>query len=100
MNHLKRIKGTPLGVLASALLIHDSTGEASKLIFHSYNEFLGILNDSEKRTHLGRLKAEESAEDVLFGQIRQISDAFQNGLDKFFFENKDVGPLTRKYGVF
>lgn len=100
VNHLKAIKGTPLAVLASALLLYDDSGDASKLIFTAYNEFLGILNDSEKRDRLGNLKAEASGEDSLFGEIRRMSDAFQNGLDKFFFDSKDIGPLTKKYGVF
>jgi len=100
VNHLKAIKNTPLAVLASALLLYDADGSASKPIFHAYNEFIGILNDPEKRGRLQALRAEESGRDSLFAEIRRLSDTFQNGLDKFFFENRNIGPLTRKYGVF
>ncbi len=101
VNHLRKaVKNTPLAVLASALLLYDVDGNVSRVIFEAYNEFLGILNNVDKREHLQALRAEESERDSLFGEIRRISDAFQNGLDKFFFENQNIGPLTRKYGVF
>jgi predicted nucleotidyltransferase len=100
VNHLKAIKGTPLAVLAGALLLYDVDGDASTSIFNAYNEFVGILNDAKKRARLQELRAEESGSDSLFGEIRRISDSFQNGLDKFFFENRNIGPLTNKYGVF
>jgi predicted nucleotidyltransferase len=48
VNHLKSIKSPPLTVLASALLVYDTAGDASKLIFNAYNEFLAILNDAKK----------------------------------------------------
>jgi predicted nucleotidyltransferase len=100
VNHLKVIKSTPLAVLASALLLYDIDGGASKLIFNAYNEFLGILNDAKKREQLQSLRSEEAGSDRLFAEIRRISDNFQNGLDMFFFENHNIGPLTKKYGVF
>jgi predicted nucleotidyltransferase len=100
VNHLKGIKGTPLAVLASALLLYDVDGTASKQIFGAYNEFLGILNDAKNRERLQALRAEESRRDPLFAEVRRISDKFQNGLDRFFFEDKNIGPLTKRYGVF
>jgi predicted nucleotidyltransferase len=100
VSHLKAIKSAPLMVLAGAMLLYDTDGEATRLIFPAYNNFLGILNDDEKRKHLEALRAENSEGDPLFEDIRRMSDMFQDGLDKFFFENKDIGPLTRKYGVF
>jgi predicted nucleotidyltransferase len=100
VNHLKASKDTPLAVLARALLLYDTDGSASKAIFNTYNEFLGILNDAKKRCHLQALRAEESGSDSLFAEIRRLSDIFQNGLDKFFFDNQNIGLLTRKYGVF
>ncbi len=101
VNHLRTaVKKTPLAVLAESLLLYDTRGEVSPLLFNAYNEFLGILNDPDKRKRLEDLRAEESLDDSLFAEIRRISDAFQSGLDKFFFENQNINPLTRKYGVF
>jgi predicted nucleotidyltransferase len=101
VNHLRRaVESTPLAVLAESLLLYDATGEVSTLVFNAYNEFLGILNVQNKREHLQNLRAEASGKDALFTEIRRISDAFQSGLDKFFFENQNISPLTRKYGVF
>jgi predicted nucleotidyltransferase len=101
VNHLRKsVTSTPLAVLARALLLHDADGEASSQIFSSYNEFLGILNDGEKRTHLEKLLADDAESDSLFTEIRRISGAFQKGLDKLFFENENISPLTKKYGVF
>jgi hypothetical protein len=101
VNHLRKaVKNTPLEVLANFLLTYDNNGEASKLIFTAYDEFLGILNNAKKREHLQNLRAEDSERDLLFVEIRRISDEFQQGLDKFFFDNHNIHPLTRKYGVF
>jgi predicted nucleotidyltransferase len=101
VNHLRKmVKNTPLEILAHFLLLYDDKGEASKLIFPAYDEFLGILNDVDKRQQLQNLRAEDSDRDSLFAEIRRISDTFQKGLDKFFFENQNIFPLTRKYGVF
>jgi predicted nucleotidyltransferase len=101
VNHLRKaVKNTPLAVLANSLFLYDNEGEVTSEVFNAYNEFLGILNDTEKREHLQNLRAEDSERDALFIEIRRISDAFQNGLDKFFFENQNIKSLTRKYGVF
>lgn len=101
VNHLRRaVKYSPLATLANALLLYDDDGQASRDIFTAYNQFLGILNDSEKRAHLQSLRAEDSSSDSLFAEVRHISDVFEKGLDKLFFENQNITPLTRKYGVF
>jgi predicted nucleotidyltransferase len=101
VTHLRKaVKNTPLGVLANALLRYDSHGDVSRLIFNAYNGFLGILNDPAKRDHLESLLAENSERDPVFAEVRRISDVFENGLDKLFFENQNISPLTRKYGVF
>ncbi|HLJ25949.1 MAG TPA: hypothetical protein VKY85_04510 [Candidatus Angelobacter sp.] len=101
VSHLRKaVKNTPLAVLAHALLLYDSNGEISRQIFYAYNEFLGILNDGEKRRHLEKLRVEDAESDLLFAEIRRVSDAFQKGLDKLFFENQNISHLTKKYGVF
>lgn len=101
VTHLRKaVKNTPLAVLANALLLYDEEGEMSSLIFNAYNQFLGILNHAEKRKHLEALVAEDSQHDSLFAEIRHISNRFQKGLDKLFFENQNISPLIRKYGVF
>lgn len=101
VNHLRKaVKNVPLAVLAQSLLLYDDDGEASSKIFHAYNDFLGILNDGEKRTHLEKLRAEDAEGNPAFAEVRSISNAFQQGLDKLFFDNHNISPLTRKYGVF
>lgn len=46
------------------------------------------------------MRVEDAESDLLFAEIGRISDAFQEGLDKLFFENQNISHLTKKYGVF
>ena len=61
VNHLKAIKSPPLSVLARALLLYDTEGEASKSIFKAYNEFLKILDNTESRERLEKLRTKNGA---------------------------------------
>jgi hypothetical protein len=46
------------------------------------------------------LRAKDSRTDPTFQQVRKISERFEKALNAMFFENRLLGPLTRKYGVF
>jgi hypothetical protein len=69
-------------------------------LFDAYSEFLTILDDESSRKALDSLRSEDSRSDKTFERVREISRSFENGLDHIFFENKQIAPLTRKYGVF
>jgi hypothetical protein len=70
-------------------------------LFSSYNAFLGLLDDAEKRERLKKLSLEEIPTDAVFGQVRSISRVFQEGLTALFFHDNDkLRDLTIFYGVF
>lgn len=93
------LKFTPLEIVARASLSYASDSAAHK-IFDSYDSFLAMIADPEKRNHLKNVKPEQSRTDKLSLEARDISRTFQSGLEEIFFDNPEVQKLTRKYGVF
>ena len=93
------VRFTPLELVARASLSHGNASTGRK-IFDSYDRFLAMISDSEKRDHLKNVRPEESRTDSLFLEAREISRNFQSGLEELFFDNADLYKLTRKYGVF
>ncbi len=93
------MRTTPLEVLASAWRSFRNDSAANEM-FSSYDEFLGILDNEEKRLHLERLSQAASKEDPLFQQIRQLGHRFDTSLTSLFFDTAEVSKLTRKYGLF
>jgi hypothetical protein len=78
-----------------------ASAETAEQIMTSYDLFLNIISDEEKRTHLEELGFEESAHDELFQQLRTNSHQFRDGMERFFFdEHQPLAELTRRYGVF
>ena len=59
-----------------------------------------VLDDNKSRDALEKLRAADSRTDPAFQRVRNISEAFERALDLLFFENPQLAPLTRKYGVF
>jgi predicted nucleotidyltransferase len=92
---------TPLEILASVLVRYPHLDEASRKVLNSYDEFVGILADEKKRTHLENLKEEDADRDTLHQRARLLSHLFRDGLLSCFFdERSDLDALTKNYGVF
>ena len=91
---------TPLQIVAKSLERYDVPDLIARELFGAYSEFLTILNDEGSRKALDALRSEDSRHDKTFQRVRGISKSFENALDHIFFENKQIAPLTRKYGVF
>jgi hypothetical protein len=72
----------------------------AKELFGAYSQFLTILDDEKSRKALDTLRSEDSRTDPTFQRVREISKVFENALDHIFFQNQQIAPLTRKYGVF
>lgn len=101
INHIRDyVRLTPLDILKRSMKQYAVPQSIEKELFGAYAEFLKVLNDDESREALKNLRANDSRSDPTFGQIRKISAAFEHALDHIFFENKQIAPLTRKYGVF
>jgi predicted nucleotidyltransferase len=91
----------PLEILAWALLQYSIPKETIFSLLDSYDSFLGCLNDVKCREHLEKLSYEDSFDDKVFQQMRNIGQQFQKGLDRLFFQdNEDLTKFIRKYGVF
>lgn len=93
---------TPIETIAKAcvdLKISDNTASA---IFDSYNRFLGILDDPDKRTKLEMARTHEDLRtSAAWDEVRAVSKPFHDGLVALFLEeNSTLRELTMKYGVF
>ena len=94
------VRLSPLEIVADAAQSFASSLTCSK-IFDAYDRFLSIMNDGEKRSQLGALKATEAHTDPVFDEVRELSRDFQEGLLRLFNdENEQLKLLTREYGLF
>jgi predicted nucleotidyltransferase len=91
---------TPPEIVASSMDRYSVPASIAEQFLAAYTEFLKLLSDKESRDVLDRLRSEDSRTDPTFKKIRKISEQFEGALDHLFFENPQVAPLTRKYGVF
>ena len=96
---LRQISLTPLDILSQGLLRTDQ-GEATRDIMGSYDAFLSLLADPDRRKHLESLRFEKAVGDSVFEHVRELSHSFQRGLNKLFFEAEVIKELTTAYGVF
>jgi predicted nucleotidyltransferase len=99
--HLVRfVDMSPLEILAE-FANHFSAQSAARRIFGAYDEFLGILLDSDKRLILKKLTVEAAASDALFEQSRSIATEYQKGLTELFFGTSEVlTSAAQEFGVF
>jgi hypothetical protein len=101
VNHVRdHVRMTPLEIVARSVERYGVPDSIARELFDAYSEFLTILDDESSRKALDSLRSEDSRSDKTFERVREISRSFENGLDHIFFENKQIAPLTRKYGVF
>jgi predicted nucleotidyltransferase len=95
------IERPPLEIFTDALLQYSIPQETVCALLDSYDLFLECLNDVNRREHLEKLSYEDSINDKVFQQMREVGRRFQQGLDRLFFQdNNDLQQLIRKYGVF
>jgi serine/threonine protein kinase len=93
-------KSTPLEIVADAIVRYAVPKSVGEELVGAYTEFLDLVDDKSSRQALDNLRASESGTDNVFNTVKEISRTFEHALDVLFFENDQVAPLTRKYGVF
>jgi predicted nucleotidyltransferase len=101
VNHIRDyVRKTPLEILAKSVEQYRAPEATARELFGAYAQFLELLDDKKSREALKALRASDSRTDSTFQCVRKISKAFENALDHIFFENPNVAPLARKYGIF
>jgi predicted nucleotidyltransferase len=94
---------TPLDLFARTFLTSDRLTQTAEPFFGAYDEFLGILDDEEKRSRLDSLQYDEIAVDPTYQRVRELGHSFQESLNAVFFSEQNHAEffrLTKTYGVF
>jgi hypothetical protein len=94
---------TPLALFAKLFLEFKGLEGTATEMFGVYDEFLSILNDDDKRSHLDRLSQPDVANDEIYQRVRVLGHDFQHALDSVFFNPQgcpELYELTKTYGVF
>jgi hypothetical protein len=93
---------TPLDLLAGAFVRSPSLLDAARITFEAYDQFLSLLGDADKRSQLDLLHPDKADSDELFGEVRRLGRAFQDGLTTLFFKDRSTKypDLVEVYGVF
>ena len=98
----RQLSLTPLDLVAKACLEQSIGKKTARSIFDSYDQFLAILGNSEKRSVLEQApNDEEFRGSKAWGEVREVSRPFHDGLVALFLsDNDDLKNLSMKYGVF
>jgi predicted nucleotidyltransferase len=92
---------TPLELLAQAASRDAITKSTAQKLFDSYDGFLGVLDDGQRREDLAHLSQDEMANSVVWQEIREMSRQFQSGLNELFYgQDESLKNLMISYGVF
>lgn len=100
VSHLRNwTQRPPLESLATIVAQHAPP--LTDEIFDTYDEFLLLLNNNEKREILEQLAPDEAYNNETFLEARDIATRFDNALVKLLFDsNNEITQLVKKYGVF
>jgi hypothetical protein len=93
---------TPLNMMAKVCVELTTTDKTARSIFDSYDSFLRILDDADKRAELERVRTHDDLrKSAAWNEIRDVSHPFHDGLVALFLkENSRLTKLTTTYGIF
>jgi predicted nucleotidyltransferase len=95
------LKMYPLELIASVLSSFPEHSAAAKLLFDTYDQFLGMLLDEEMRKHLEKLHSDNCSNDEIYKMAKTLRRNFQDALNSIFLEKTSLlGKFTIRYGVF
>jgi hypothetical protein len=98
---LSALDRTPLDLAAATLYEVLGKVESVRDFFSAYNDFLGILNNPEKRDTLEKLTPDRLESDPTYAEARAVSRRFNNAVHSIFLERSNtIGELTIRYGIF
>lgn len=93
---------SPLETIARACLNLDIKKETALSIFDSYDRFLAVLDDEDKREELTRAQGHDDLRaSGAWREIRDVTKPFHQGLvDLFLTDDLRLRKLTMEYGIF
>lgn len=98
---------TPLERLAQFFQVQINTPDSGNMrttatrLFSAYDEFLGMLNDQERRLHLEQLKPADEEKDPVFIEARTTRRNFRLAIQEMFFgEGSPLRQHSIDKGVF
>ncbi|HXJ41412.1 MAG TPA: nucleotidyltransferase domain-containing protein [Bryobacteraceae bacterium] len=92
----------PLEILAKACLAPGVKTDTACKIFDSYDRFLAILDDTEKREELTRASSHADLRaSTAWDEVRNVSAPFHEGLVNLFLNDDErLRALAMRYGIF
>jgi hypothetical protein len=96
---VERMSVSPLDRIADVFVDHRAV-DAGVRSMTAYDQFLGILNEGDKRRQLTQLGADEAAESPLFAGVAQLGREFEGGLLALLFDDPELRRRMREYIVF
>lgn len=97
---LEQTRLKPIDLLCG-LLLRQNNEEIVAGVLDSYDAFLDLLGNEEKRIHLAELQFDQADRDELFAEVRNMSQRFQSGLTRLVFgADEQLRDLVIRYGVF
>jgi hypothetical protein len=93
---------SPLETVAKACLDLNTKPATALNLFNSYNGFLDVLDDDEKRSELARAHSHEDLRTSLaWKEVREVTKPFHEALVALFLrEDERLTTLTMEYGIF
>jgi Nucleotidyltransferase domain len=94
-----RMSVPPLDRIADAFLDHGAPDPGVRAL-NEYDEFLGILDDSDQRMQLSALDVAEARDSQLFTRIAELGKEFEAGLLTLLFDDPELHRWVRDYLIF
>lgn len=93
---------SPLEIVAKACLDLHIRAETSLTLFNSYDRFLAVLNDEQKRDELARAHSHEDLRtSSAWKEVREVTQPFHQALVTLFLtDDVRLNKLTMEYGIF
>jgi predicted nucleotidyltransferase len=93
---------SPLETVATACLELTIKKETTLSIFNSYDRFLAVLDDEEKREELTRAQSHDDLRmSKAWEEVRQVTKPFHQGIVNLFLnDDSRLKHLTMEYGIF
>lgn len=94
-----QLSAPPTDRLADAFLRYDQLDAGARGL-SAYDAFLGLIDDEGAREELETKPRDELEATVLFREVRNLGDRFQEALLTLLFDSPRLAPLIREYGIF